>query len=296
MTIASSNMSLHSFLRRVERSRSSVLLLDYDGTIAPFRPDRFRAFPYPGVTELLCEIMETGRTRVAFVTGRRAHDLPPLLDLTPVPEIWGTHGRERLNSDGSYQRQAVDKETLEALYQADLWVDSIQLHHLAEHKSGSLAVHWRGLSDKEAYEIRHKVLLGWLPIADRACLTIEHFDGGVELRPADCSKADALRAILAEVPLEAPVAYLGDDEPDERVFDALRDRGLRVLVRPHWRATAADVWLRPPAQLLEFLSDWLDATRTTSLEQSCGPSPVTARKEDMVRASEMNEPAASDAR
>jgi trehalose-phosphatase len=284
MSIASSNMNPHAFLRRVARSRSSVLLLDYDGTIAPFRPDRFRAFPYPGVTELLSEIMETGRTRVAFITGRRAHDVPPLLDLTPVPEIWGTHGRERLSSDGSYQRQAVDDDTLEALYQADLWVDSIQLHHLAEHKPGSLAIHWRGLSDKEAYEIRQKVLLGWLPIADRACLTIEHFDGGVELRPADCSKADAMRAILTEVPLDSPVAYLGDDEPDENVFAALRDRGLRVLVRPHWRDTTADVWLRPPIQLLEFLRGWLDATRTESVDQTQGPSLFTAREEGALGA------------
>jgi trehalose-phosphatase len=261
VTIVPLHANVEAFLRHVRCSRQSVLLLDYDGTLAPFSLNRYQALPYPGVTEVLGDIIDTGRTRIVMVTGRRAHELLRLLEVSPRPEIWGTHGREHLRSDGSYERQPIDEQTLEALYQADQWVDNIDLHHLVEHKPGSMAVHWRGLSDVEVREIRNKVLLGWLPIADQACLTIEHFDGGIELRPADCSKADAVRAILAELPADVPVAYLGDDEADEQVFDELRDRGLRVLVRPHWRDTSADVWLRPPVQLLDFLNSWLDATR-----------------------------------
>jgi len=272
MAITLPRTGIHAFLREVARARRSALLLDYDGTLAPFCSDRSRATPYPGVTQLLSDIMETGRTRVAVLTGRRAHELLPLLALTPPPEIWGTHGRERLSSDGSYERQPVDATTVEALNQADLWVDSIELHHLVEHKPAALAVHWRGLSEANAHEIRNKVLLGWLSIADRACLTIDDFDGGIELRSADCSKGDAVRAILSEVSVDAPVAYLGDDEADEPAFDALTDRGLRVLVRPHWRETHADVWLRPPMQVLQFLGDWLNATRPTNDAQT--PPPV----------------------
>ena len=61
--------SIHAFLHQVERAKQSVLLLDYDGTLAPFRPDRHRALPYPGVTNVLSDIMETGRTRVVLITG-----------------------------------------------------------------------------------------------------------------------------------------------------------------------------------------------------------------------------------
>jgi trehalose-phosphatase len=273
-----SSATIPSFLRQVEKAKQSVLLLDYDGTLAPFRQDRHHALPYPGVTNLLSDIMETGRTHVVLVTGRRAHELLPLLELSPAPEIWGTHGRERLTSDGSYQRMPIDEMTLEALCQADQWLDSIELHHLAEHKPGSIAVHWRGLSELEIHEIRNKVLLGWLTIADRSCLAIEHFDGGIELRPADCSKADAVRAILAEVPIDAPVAYLGDDAADEKAFSALAGRGFRVLVRPNWRETNADIWLRPPAQLLKFLSDWLNVTRPAITGSATSPAgPILGR-------------------
>lgn len=278
MTNVPSHANLEAFLRRVRRSPQSLLLLDYDGTLAPFQTDRDQAVPYPGVTEVLSDIVDTGRTRVVMVTGRRAHELLRLLDVSPSPEIWGTHGREHLRTDGTYEQQPINEQTLEALYQADQWVDNVKVHHLLEHKPASMALHWRGLSDLEAREIRNKVLLGWLPIADQACLTIEHFDGGIELRPADCSKAHAVRTILAEMPADTLVAYLGDDEADERVFDELGDRALRVLVRTHWRDTSADVWLRPPAQLLDFLNSWLDAARSEDERPvQLRPSPALGR-------------------
>ncbi len=256
-----SKLDLEHFLRNVAQAQQSALLLDYDGTLAPFRQVRHEAFPYPGVTPLLREIIATGRTRVVLITGRRAHEVIPLLGVSPHPEVWGTHGLERLHNDGLHEMQPMDSYTLDALAAADEWLDSLKLHHLAEHKLGSLAVHWRGLAEDEIREIRCKVMLGWLSIADRACLTLEQFDGGVEIRMADRSKGDAVGAILAELDVDAPVVYLGDDQSDEDAFRVLQDRGLGVLVRPQWRETAANFWLRPPAQLIGFLRDWLAACR-----------------------------------
>jgi trehalose 6-phosphate synthase/trehalose 6-phosphate phosphatase len=41
----------------------------------------------------------------------------------------------------------------------------------------------------------------------------------------------------------------------------MKDRGLSALVRREWRETAADVWLRPPAELKGFLEAWAEAAR-----------------------------------
>jgi len=259
VTDAPSQVNLRDFFRNVACARQSVLLLDYDGTLAPFRLDRFQAVPYHGVTALLQAIIDTGRTRLAMITGRRASELLPLLKLSPPPEIWGSHGLEHLGNDGCYEMVDMDSETLDALFEADHWIDSLKLHDRAEHKPGSLAIHWRGLPEQEANEIRSKVLLRWLPIADHSCLMLEPFDGGLEIRMADRSKGDAVQRILSEIDIDAPVAYLGDDECDEDVFHVLQNRGLRVLVRHDWRETNADVWLRPPGQLRDFLHEWLQA-------------------------------------
>jgi trehalose 6-phosphate phosphatase len=148
------------------------------------------------VTPLLKEIIATGHTRLVLITGRCAHELITLLDVFPHPEIWGTHGLERLRTDGSHEMQPIDQYTLEALSAADEWVERLKLQKRVEHKPGSLAVHWRGLTDDEAREVRDKVLLGWSSIADRPCLRLEQFDRGVEMRMADPNKGGAVRTIL----------------------------------------------------------------------------------------------------
>jgi trehalose-phosphatase len=280
VTDVHSKVDVQDFFRTVATARQSVLLLDYDGTLAPFRLDRYEAVPYHGVTAILQTIIDTGRTRLAMITGRRASELVPLLKLNPPPEIWGSHGLEHLANDGSYQMVDMDQETLEALFEADHWIDALKLHDRAEHKPGSLAIHWRGLSEEEADDIRSKVLLRWQPIAERSCLMLEPFDGGLEIRMADRSKGDAVQSILSEIDIDVPVAYLGDDECDEDVFHVLKDRGLSVLVRQHWRETSADLWLRPPDQLRDFLHDWLQACLQTHDNPSAHHAELT---EDGVR-------------
>ena len=252
---------LQLFFDELSRARESALLLDYDGTLSPFQLDRDEAFPYPGVSILLTEIMNIGHTRVVVITGRRAHEVVPLLGIDPHPEIWGAHGLQRLRPDGSCELPHLDEIATQALTEADAWLDGIGLHHLAEHKPGGLAVHWRGLPASEQAEIRKIVSLSWLPVAHRAGMVFQEFDGGLEVRVPDRNKGDAVRILLTEISPEAPVAYLGDDETDEDAFLALSDRGLPVLVRPKPRETAATVWLRPPAELLVFLCDWLEACR-----------------------------------
>lgn len=55
------------------------------------------------------------------------------------------------------------------------------------------------------------------------------------------------------------MAYLGDDVTDEDAFHAVKPRGLAVLVRAELRETAADLWIRPPRELVAFLRSWCDA-------------------------------------
>ncbi len=250
---------LTPFLQTVAQASHAVLLLDYDGTLAPFHIRRDRARPYPGVALLLQEIVRHGRTRVVVITGRDAEDVVPLLNVHPRPEIWGVHGLQRLNTDGSMEMPKLDERTLNGLSDADRWLGYQQLRHTAEFKTGSIAVHWRGLSESSAEDLRARVLLGWRPIAEHGGLGLLEFDGGVEIRASEADKGDAVRIFLSEISPDAPAAYLGDDSTDESAFRAMQGRGIGVLVRPRWRQTAAQLWLKPPGELLAFLGLWLKA-------------------------------------
>lgn len=250
---------LAPFLQTVAQAAQSVLLLDYDGTLAPFKAQRDQAYPYPGVVLLLQEIVRNGRTRVIVISGRDADDVLPLLNIHPHPEVWGVHGLQRLKTDGSMEMPRLDERTLNGLSDADRWLGYQQLRHTAEFKGGSIAVHWRGLMESVAESVRARVLLGWRPIADYSGLDLLEFDGGVEVRAREADKGDAVRAFLGEISPDTPVAYLGDDNTDESAFQAMQGRGIGVLVRPIWRQTAAQFWLKPPDEVLDFLGLWLKA-------------------------------------
>lgn len=240
-------------------ARSRVLLLDYDGTIAPFSVNRHQAFPYPTVPELIDSIMSTCRTSVVLISGRAAREIPPLLGLNPHPEIWGTYGIERLRADGQYSVGHVSDDAQRALVKADLWLqEEGGLDRLIELKPGAIAVHWRGLNPTQVEEVKAAAYRAMSPFAS-VDLLLSEFDGGLELRPRTRSKADVVLALLSEHDPEAAVAYLGDDATDEEAFRALNGRGLTVLVRPKYRFSAAQRWIRPPEELVHFLTEWIRA-------------------------------------
>lgn len=250
---------LTPFFRTIALSPLSVLLLDYDGTLAPFRSNRKQAYPYPGVALLLQEIMRSGRSRVVIVSGRDASDVVSLLNVHPAPEVWGIHGLQRLKRGGITEMPRLDERTLDGLTDAGRWLGYQQLQHTAEFKAGSIAVHWRGLSESDGEDLRSRVLLGWRLIAEQSRLDLLEFDGGIEIRASGADKGAAVRIFLSEIGPDAPAAYLGDDNTDESAFRVMEGRGIGVLVRPHWRQTAAKIWLKPPDELLTFLGLWLQA-------------------------------------
>jgi len=259
---------IQPFLDSVAEASRALLMLDYDGTLAPFNIERDRAFPGYELVQTLQEIVRDGHTRVVIVSGRDASELIRLLRIQPMPELWGLHGFQRREPDGTYQLAQLEKNHLDALFDARRWLEYQRLLPCAEFKTGSIAVHWRGREEREQADIRMRVLLGWERLADVAGLQILEFDGGLEIRVPGPDKGNVVRQLLAEMRANAPAAYLGDDATDERAFRELRGRGLTVLVRSQWRPTAAQLWMESPSDVSDFLSQWLDACRKSRARSS----------------------------
>jgi trehalose-phosphatase len=252
---------LQEFFSAFPSAPTSLLLLDYDGTLAGFRIDRFKARPWAGVPELLARIQRQGRTRVAVVTGRPATEIPPLLELDPAPEVWGLHGAERLYPDG---RHGLEKQTpgvRQALRDLRKRLKLDALGGLFEDKPNAAVMHWRGRTPEQAREIERRARELFEPLAKLEGLQLLKFEAGLELR-AGRDKGGAVREIIRKSEPGSPVTYLGDDLTDEAAFHAVNEAKaphLSVLVRRAQRKTAADVWLKPPEELRKFLRMWLDA-------------------------------------
>ena len=97
-------IDVDSFFHGLRNAGQCALLLDYDGTLAPFHVQPEGAIPYPGVREVLNRILAQGRTRIVIVTGRTLADLIPLLALNRAVEVWGEHGGERAYPEGDRER------------------------------------------------------------------------------------------------------------------------------------------------------------------------------------------------
>jgi trehalose-phosphatase len=256
------SLDLAGFFERVARAPERLLMLDYDGTLAPFHVDPARAVPYPEVVPVLEAIVAAGGTRIVVVSGRPADEVPPLLGLARRPEIWGAHGWERLLPDGQRTVEQPQPEAQRALANASSAVESFMGGgSRLERKLASIALHWRGLPPDRADELRRRAHDAWTPIAREGALELLPFDGGLELRSVGCNKQYAVKAVLSETAEEAAIAYLGDDITDEDAFRAVKARGVGVLVRPKFRETAADIWLTPPHELLEFMRRWVVKTQ-----------------------------------
>ncbi len=247
MAVALASRSV-DFFENVSASNERLLMLDYDGTLAPFTVERNHAVPYPFVPEMLEQLITKCRTRVVLITGRSAQDIPALLGIWPHPEIWGYHGLCRLHTNDRFETVPVSEEALSRISKADAWLESEGLRELAEVKLGSIAVHWRGISPDIRQEVRTTALRVF-ELAVCCELEVIEFDGGMELRVKARDKAHAVRTLLSEAEDDLVAAYLGDDTTDEDAFRELNGKGLTVLVRHEFRSTSAQIWIRPPEEL-----------------------------------------------
>lgn len=262
-------------------------MLDYDGTLAPFVRERMQARTWPGVPERLMLLATRARTRLVLISGRPAGDFRSLLPPDLRVEIWGSHGREHVARNGDSSITPLEPAQDACLSQLESALRAAGLDHIIEKKVGSLAMHTRGLPTAVAERVNalaHNFQCSLPGEANRsgdaaqrddsAHLEWLAFDGGIELRGTGCTKATAVHSILAAEPPDAPVAYLGDDQTDEDAFAALADRpsSLRVLVRPEPRPSAADLYIVPPDELLDFLDRWIDATADDATNPHIDPA------------------------
>ena len=267
-------LKLEQFFTGFSAGSASLLLLDYDGTLAPFRVDRHKAKPFKGVREMLGRIQAESGTRIVVVTGRPAREISPLLRgwppvLEPV-EVWGLHGSERLYPDGKHEVEVPEEETRKTLDKLREHLRHNNIGGEFEDKPNAAVMHWRGASERTARFIEQRTRDIFEPLAARQGLKLLEFEAGLELR-AGRDKGDVVRTLAAEMPKGTPVAYLGDDFTDEAAFRAVNELSaphLSVLVKPESRETAAEICLRPPSELRGFLKQWLGATQAGSARRT----------------------------
>lgn len=237
---------------------STLVALDFDGTLSDVVPDPTQAYIHPDARDALGRLI--GRIgQVAIITGRPVDEVEELacLDAALLSKliVLGQYGAERLDKDG---RQVPESpESVRSALQ-DLAGLAEQYPGLyLEDKHHALGVHTRRAPAGTLDKIEPDVLA----VARRYSLTIEPGKEVLELRAHQISKGDTLRALIKEVGCDV-VAMVGDDLGDVPAFDVIRQRqaqgetGVVVVSTSDERpelASRADVLCDGPAGVARWL-------------------------------------------
>ena len=199
-----------------------------------------------------------GRRKSAKIEQRKAKEITKLLpDLNKRIEIWGSHGWEHIELDGSYSNSRPAPEVLKAIEDAAKKVNGYSLKGRIERKDASIAIHTRGLEKKEQKEIKDKVVPEWKDIASAEGMSLVRFNGGYELRDKSINKGSVIREIIEKSGKNGIICYIGDDSTDEDAFAELKDRGLSILISYEDPISSnADVKFDSMDELIDFLKRW----------------------------------------
>ena len=229
--VPSSPDDIRQVADRIREASSRLLLLDYDGTLAPYTSIPSHARPDGELMALLARLVRMPRTELHIVSGRGREQLDEWLG-TLDAGLHAEHGLWSRPRGGSWERRELTR-----VPPYDKIAAILERHAertpgaLVERKSLGLAWHYRMAGDggRAAADRLEQELL---PLARRHELELLRGNKVLELRPRGIHKgiiADTLARGARPRPL---MVAMGDDRTDEDLFAALPEGGIAIHVGP----------------------------------------------------------------
>ncbi|HET6349414.1 MAG TPA: bifunctional alpha,alpha-trehalose-phosphate synthase (UDP-forming)/trehalose-phosphatase, partial [Candidatus Krumholzibacteria bacterium] len=209
------------------RASRRLLLLDYDGTLVPFRRRPEAARPSPELLDTLRRIANRKGTELALVSGRPRDFLSSWFD-DPAIHIVAEHG--------AWVRRAGGKWKLTRQLRADWKQQVLPMLRRAtdrlpgsfvEEKDYSLVWHYRQADPETALTRAQELADGLVQFTANMDLLVVPGHRTVEVRDAAISKAHAAMEFLGGQDF---VMGVGDDTTDEDMFRALPANAYSIRV------------------------------------------------------------------
>lgn len=249
--------------QQLTSTKSSLLFLDYDGTLTPITDHPLRAHLQADTRRLLQRLVDLSGLWIVLVSGRALPDLKRMVGVQGLYYI-GNHGLKlqgphlRYVNPVAQARRPLLKRIAGKLRVAlqpipGAWV---------EEKGLTFSVHWRTVP-RSAQRTFHQLLKTLTaPYLKRGVIRLTRGKRVVEIRPAvDWDKGVAVDWLLKRIAGRDAstrhwITYLGDDQTDEDAFRIVnRLGGASVFVGDPRRRTAARYWLKDPQAVHSWLAE-----------------------------------------
>jgi len=246
--------SMGGIIRRVAAARHVLVLLDYDGTLAPYQNDPGASRIPAAATDWLAELARHPKATVGIVSGRSVQDLAGRVGLEGLVYA-GNHGIEVRGRGLHYVEPAalaaapILRQIVSGLA-ARLSRDSTVL---VEDKHLTATVHvGEGQATRETAEIVHSI------VEANPQFRCRPGRRSFDILPENgWDKGSAVRWIRQELGLDgAEVVYVGDDSSDEDAFAVLPNA---ITVKIGEPPTHASYVAESPIQVWALLAEVLRA-------------------------------------
>ncbi len=248
------------------RHRPLGILSDLDGTLLPFAATPDAALPTPAVRNLVHDLASLPDVTLAIVSGRPREVLDQFFPPPRSVLLVGEHGGWRTGPGGWESMLTIDGKAIDSLHAELQSVQSKYPGALLERKTWSLALHFRGVAEREKMSLlvqASSVIDPWLD----AHPDYEDLAGAevFEIRPRMSRKANAVAWVRGRLGPGCRLLVVGDDVTDEDMFSATSDDDAPVLVGAEpGRLTAARWRLESSDEVHAFYS-WIISMRREGL-------------------------------
>jgi trehalose 6-phosphate phosphatase len=236
-------------------NKKIILILDYDGTLAPIADKPELAVINNDKKAQLYELSQHYHT--ILVSGRLVAEKFNLIGIEDLYYI-GNHGydfkRPFLSASSLQQVADFSADINEAYIKLQLILGKIE-EVFIEHKKWSLSIHFR-LAKKELIE---HIEAAVNTLTENQFRLRKHYAKKVfEIRPnINWDIGQAVSLIIDELNLDKdnlfPI-YIGDDVTDEPGFEFVKSCGCGIIVATHYRPTLASYSLKNVNEVWDFLN------------------------------------------
>jgi trehalose 6-phosphate synthase/phosphatase len=231
------------------------ILLDYDGTLAPYQKLPSLAAPSEELIRLLSDLTKDPANEVVIISGRDVDTLEKWLggiNLNMIAEHGACIKRKGDEWKSAVTIQTEWKDQVRPLMQ--LFVDRCAGSFIEEKKS-TLAWHYRNTNAELGFVRSRELRNSLLQLTTNTSLQVVDGNRVLEVRMIGVDKGAAANQILFELNPDF-IMCIGDDATDEDMFRALREKGFTIKVG---RAnTSAEYTILSQREVYPFLRRFLN--------------------------------------
>jgi trehalose 6-phosphate phosphatase len=237
------------------KNKKPAFFLDYDGTLTPIVQRPEDAVLSDEMRKTLSDLAD--KFTVAVVTGRDKEDVQQFIRLDNIIYS-GSHGYITSGPDDLFMEHEDSEKIIKSLDKIEEELQQIFPEKAEgvqiDRKRYAIAVHYRNADEKDVPLV--------FDVVDEMLEKHKGHKKGkgkmvVEIKPdIDWHKGKAVLWIIEELGIDKdeqtiPI-FIGDDTTDEDAFQAIRDKGIGILVENHGQQTAAAYSLKNVYQVRKF--------------------------------------------